>query len=378
MLTTLTQWQLEIPESIDRSAWQQSQTCPNPTAQWNTYLNQLCCDTLLPLLCDEYIPTAMRYPESIGSLWELVSGTGVQGETNRLVMIPDKSLDQELSVPQEWVDSSDWAGDYYLAIQINPDEHSMTVWGYATHAMLKTQGEYDADRRTYRLDADQVIQDLNVLWVVQQLNPQELTQATIAPTALIDPIQAENLLQRLAIADQPRLEIPFAMWIACLHQPEWRQRLAVMRHGESSMTDSIANLGQWLQNIFESSWQTLESQLGDHLDPAFALRQTAAIDAPIVRRVKALRLHDRLLLLVVTLERRADDRLGIQIQVRSGDPSGALPLGLRMTLQAATGEIIQAVESRDQDLAIQFQRFYCVTGTRFLVQIDVHRLNFMV
>lgn len=378
MLTTLTQWQLEITSAIARSAWQQSQTCPTPTAQWNTYLNQLCCDTLLPLLRDEYISTAMPYPESIGSLWELVSGTGIQADTKRLVMIPDKSLDQQLSVPQEWVDSPDWAGDYYLAIQINPDEHSLTVWGYATHAMLKTQGEYDADRRTYRLDSDQVIQDLNVLWVVQQLNPQELTQATIAPIAPINPVQAENLLQRLAIADRPRLEIPLAMWIACLHQPEWRQRLAALRRGETSTTPTTTNLGQWLQNIFESGWQTLESQLGDNLDDAFALRQTTTIDPPLVRRVKGLHLDDRLLLLIVTIERQSDDRLRIQIQVRSGDTSPALPPGLRMTLQATTGEIIQAVESRDQDLALQFQRFYCVAGTAFLVQIDLHRLDFMV
>jgi Protein of unknown function (DUF1822) len=370
MFTTITQWQFEIPDAIDRSAWQQSQTCPNPRAQWNTYLNQLCCDVLLPELRGDYIPTATPYPNAIGSVWEFVSGTGIQGGTKRLVLIPDKSLDRTLSVPQEWVDSPDWAGDYYLAIQIDPDARSLTVWGYATHAMLKTQGEYDADDRAYGLSADQVIQDLNVLWVMQQVNPQEVTQAAIATISPIDPVQAENLLQRLATSDRPRFAIPFALWIACLQQPDWRQQLATLRRGTTGTTRPMTQLNQWLQNIFESGWQALESQLGDMTDTAFALRQTAAIASPAVRRVKALRLNDRLLLLIVAVEPRSDGRLGIQIQVRSGDTNSALPPGLMITLQSAVGEVIQVVEAREADLAVQLQRFRCATGTPFCVQVQ--------
>jgi hypothetical protein len=362
MFITPTQWQLEIPDAIAQSAWQQSQACPTPRAQWNTYLNQLCCDVLLPLL-QEYLP-ASRYPDGIGSLWELVSGTGLQGPTKRLVLVPDKNLDRELSVPQEWVDSQEWAGDYYLAVQINPDEQSLTVWGYTTHAMLKAQGEYHADDRTYHLGPDQVIQDLNVLLVTQQVNPQEVTQTAIAPIPAID--TAENLLQRLANSPRPRLEIPFGQWMACLHQPDWRRRLSALRRGETPAP--LTHLSQWFQNIFESGWATLESQLGN--DAAFALRQSPAIDAPIIRRVKALRLQARLLLLMVTVEPTQDGRLEIQVQVRSGDNDSLLPTGLIITLQSSAGEAIQTVQASSEDLAMQLQRFRCVTGTPFLVKVE--------
>jgi hypothetical protein len=364
MFTTPTQWQLEIPDAIAQSAWQQSQACATPRAQWNTYLNQLCCDVLLPLFRSDYIPTATPYPEAIGSLWELVSGTGVQGGAKRLVLIPDKTLDRTLSVPQEWVDSPEWAGDYYLAIQVNPDEQHLTVWGYSTHAQLKAQGEYNPDDRTYCLDGDRVIQDLNALWVVQQVNPQEVTQGPIVSIPALDPIQAENLLQRLAGSDRPRLEIPFAQWMACLQQPDWRRRLAAMRRGESA--PAVTNLSQWFQNLFESGWQALESQLGD---PALALRQSA-IDAPTIRRVKALRLENRLLLLMVTVEPQADGRLEIQIQVRSGDINPILPPALSLTLQSTAGESIQTIQSRGEDLAVQLQRFRVATGTPFLVKVQ--------
>jgi hypothetical protein len=39
-------------------------------------------------------------------------------------------------------------------------------------------------------------------------------------------------------------------------------------------------------------------------------------------------------------------------------------------LQSAVGEVIQVVEARDADLAVQLQRFRCATGTPFCVQVQ--------
>ncbi|NJM44990.1 MAG: DUF1822 family protein [Alkalinema sp. RU_4_3] len=360
MYITPTQWQIEIPDAIAQTAWRKSKVCPTPQAQWNTYLNQLSCDVLLPLLQD-YLPTATRYPDGIATIWEVVSGTGLQGPVKRMVLVPDKNIDRELSVPQEWVDSPEWAGDYYLAVQINPDEQSLTVWGYATHTMLKA-GAYHAADRTYHLEADQVIQDLNVLWVTQQMNFQEVTQGAIAP---IQPIAtAENLLQRLARSPRPRLEIPFVQWMACLHQPDWRRRLSALRRGEPP---KVNHLSQWFQNIFEAGWAVIDNPL---IYEAPALRQNSAIDAPIIRRVKALQLHDRSLFLMMTVEPTPDGRLEVQVQVRSRDEETRLPLGLIVTLQSSSGETIQMVQALPEDLAVQLQRFRSNTGTPFLVQVE--------
>jgi Protein of unknown function (DUF1822) len=370
--TPLNQWRLEIPPTIAAAAWQQSQTSPSPRAQWNTYLNQLCLDLLLPLLKADYQPTYSPYPEAIGSLWELVSGTGISGGPKRLVLIPDKSLDRTLSVPQEWVDSPEWAGDYYLAIQINPDEQWLEVWGYTTHLALKTQGTYDANDRTYELDSDQLIQDLNVLWIVQQLNPQELTQIAIATIPPIETTQSENLLQRLASSDRPRLEIPFPLWMSCIHQPDWRKRLSHLRQNPDT-SSVITNLNQWIQNQFESGWQTLESLLTNELGNAasldFAFRKSATLETSAIRRAKVLRLPDRLLLLLVSIEPQDSQRMEIRIQIRSGDETTLLPFGLILGLQSASGEIIQRVQARDTDLAIQLQRFRCPINTPFIVHL---------
>jgi Protein of unknown function (DUF1822) len=344
--TTPMQWHLEIPDEIARSAWKQSQSCPTPRAQWNSYLNQVCKATLLPWLQLESDLAVTTYPEAIESLWELVSGTGIVSGGRRLVLIPDKSFDRDLSVPQEWVDHPEWAGDYYLAVQVNPDEQWLDVWGYTTQALLKAQGTYNANDRTYHLDADQLIQDLNVLSVVQQMNPQELTQA-------------ENLLQRLASAN------------TVINTVGNTVGNIVGNIVGNTVDNTITNLSQWLQNTFESGWQTLESLLGSEAEAAFAFRQTATIEAPAIRRVKALRLPARLLLLLVAVDADGDDRMGVRVQVRSGDETLALPLGLMISLHSASGEVIQRVQSRGEDLAVQLQRFRCPTGTQFWVTVRV-------
>ena len=67
-----------------------------------------------------------------------------------------------LQVPQEWVDIPDWAADYYLAAHVDVDEQRLVLWGYATHAQVKTQGVYEASDRTYTLSDIDLIQDFAV------------------------------------------------------------------------------------------------------------------------------------------------------------------------------------------------------------------------
>ncbi len=61
--------------------------------------------------------------------------------------------------------------NYYLAVQVNPDDGWMKVFGYTTHQHLKKIGVYDpSDHRTYSLEVEDLIPDLNVLWITHQLN----------------------------------------------------------------------------------------------------------------------------------------------------------------------------------------------------------------
>jgi hypothetical protein len=289
--------------------------------------------------------------------------------------LPSKAIDQsELVIPQEWMDIPDWAGDYFLAVQVDPDEQMLHCWGYTTHQMVKAKAQYDASDRTYNLAAHNLIADVSGLWVIQQINPQEVTQTAVAPLAAVASTQAENLLQRLVNVRNPRLEIPFELWGALVGDRNWRDRLVELRQGEASLrTDVITAVNQlsgWMQNVFATGWQAVEDFWGEDAELAFAFRQ-AATEAPPVRRVKALRFADQLLLLVVSVETEADGRMGIQVQLRSSERTETLPSGVTLALLSSDDEVMQSIATRDQDNAIQLPRFRSVPGTEFKIQVQL-------
>lgn len=224
------------------------QNYSTPGACQRAWVNQICLTTFLDWLQGEVTRHARVHPNTaaLGSIWEVVNGTAISFDNSRLVLIPTLAIDgDELRVPQEWVDIPELVADYYLAVQLNSDAGWMRVFGYTTHQQLKTVGVYDAGDRTYSLESDQLISDLNVLWVTRQLSPEQITRAPVAPLPPLPQNQADNLLQRLSHADIkfPRLEVPFPLWGALITHGGWRQRLYELRQG----IVQPASITQWLE-----------------------------------------------------------------------------------------------------------------------------------
>lgn len=377
----LTQLWLDVSPDVQEQSWQQSQSFVTPCGRWNAYLNQMCLSTFLPWLQEEYEPEATLWTDdtALPSFWEVVNGTAITVDTKRLVLIPDKTVEaREFGVPQEWVDIPGWAGDYYLAVQVDPEGEGMRIWGYTTHEQLKTSGSYDPSDRTYWLDATEMIEDVSVLWVVRQLYPDESTQSVIAPLPAIPDTQAENLLQRLANPAilNPRLELPFELWGALLEREDWLHRLYQQRRGQSVESPSNqvrVNLSQWFQNIFEDTWQSLEALFPSQPDFALGLRGASEQSETIVRRAKLINLETQVpsptLVLLLILESESDGRMGIRIQLCPTESNAHLPTHLRLALLSPTGETVQLVEARDRDNHIQLKRFRCPPGMPFAIQV---------
>jgi Protein of unknown function (DUF1822) len=366
-LIPITQLALPIPAPMSDLAWQQAQAYRTSEARWNFYLNQIATQLLYEYLQEDF-PQIRIWTEP--NIWQFVSGSVLELNAKRIVLLPSRSIDNsELVVAQEWLDIPDWAGDYFMPIQIDPDAETLHCWGYLTHQMMKSQARYDARDRKYHLDAHHLITDVSGLWAIQQLNPTEVTQAEIAPLASVGAVQAENLRQRLATVPNPRLEIPFAFWGALVADRQWRQQLAQLRQGETAL-DPVANrLNGWLQQVFTAGWQAVEDFLGEG-ELAVALRQTAT-SASIVQRVKALTLpDDRVLLLVVSIEPESDERLGVQVQLRGLDRTSTLPPDLTLALLSSDDEVVRSITTCDRDNAIQLPRFRSNSGTGFKIQVQ--------
>jgi Protein of unknown function (DUF1822) len=358
-LIPITQLALPIPAAMSDAAWQRATAYRNSDARWNFYLNQIATELLAEYLQADF-PQIQIWTET--NIWQFVNGSVLQLNDKRIVLLPSKAIDNsELVIAQEWLDIPAWAGDYFMAVQIDPDTERLHCWGYLTHQMMKSKARYDALDRTYTLDAHHLIADVSGLWAIQELNPTEVTQTAIAPLASVAAVQAENLLQRLATVPNPRLEIPFALWGALVSDRSWRERLVALQQGETAN-----RLGDWLQNVFATGWQAVEDFLG--ADAELALRQ-AATAPPIVRRVKAFELADKVLLLLVSIEAEADDRLAIQVQLRTIDRVSTLPPELTLSLLSIDDELVRSVVTRDRDNAIGLPRFRSDSGTGFKIQV---------
>ena len=207
--------------------------------------------------------------DDLSSIWEVVNGTAIQLGETRIVLVPNEGMDtNEYEVQAEWVDIPSWAADYYLAVQVNPDDCWLRVWGYATHKKLKQAGQYNSISRTYLLKREELIEDLNVMWVARQFGCDR--KAPIKPLPTLSPAQAERLLEQLSQKTpySPRLEVGFEDWEALLASDEWRLELYNRRvgaHIAAAPSLKSVELRQWLRHVVESGrnlvedgWQTFE------------------------------------------------------------------------------------------------------------------------
>lgn len=373
---------LEIPQTIQTESWQQSQTIAISGNRWQVYLNQVCLQTIVPWLQEK--SGALPEVNSVYGprFWELVNGSAVSLGDIRFILIPIEAMDRsELRVPQEWLDIPSWVGDYYLAVEVDADEQGIQVWGYTTHHQLKSQGHYDASDRTYSLNGNDLIQDMAVLWVMLQLAT-EVTRAEVSPLVTLPPKQAEACIEQVgnAAIALPRLAIPFTEWGALIEDDCRLQRLCAHRQANAPsapLSAPVINLGQWLQNVFETGWQSLEELLTVEPNLAFSFRQADALE-DWLRRVKRVQLGRDLptVLLLVMLKTEADQRRNIWVQLLPWMGEQYLPANLQLTLLSTEGETLQSVQASDQSNYIQLRRFKCPLGRQFRLQIAIADITF--
>jgi Protein of unknown function (DUF1822) len=267
---------LEIPQQLCYQAWE-GQLYSNLTARYQAYMNELCLSSILSWLQQDLATQAKVFynTTALPSYWELVNGTVISVDSNRIVLVPQETIDlSELRVPQEWVDIPGWAGDYYLGVQVIPEDRCIHVWGYCTHLQLKMRGVHDLSTRTYALDASDV-NDINTLsFAMNSELVDEPTRASISPLPALSPTVAQNLIARLANPDiiSPRLEIPFQTWGALIENGGWRQNLYQHRIGQPQQS-----VIEWLRNgvtqaAQQLGWSNINLQLSG---AARSIQQTA-------------------------------------------------------------------------------------------------------
>lgn len=199
---------------------------------------------------------------------QLVNGFCLKINDSKIIFIPSDRIDiSSFEVAQEWVDLTNWAGDYYVPIQVDLDAQYLHLWGLITHQELKRVSE-PADRvfRYYHVDSERTIDNLEILWTSCELAPAPRTKniADLDPvcalehgvvTALIDRLKSETSI------NFPRLILPFSQWGAILNSPEYLQ--TYLKPSEAPIKELIdektcKSLADIFKGVFPL-WETIES-----------------------------------------------------------------------------------------------------------------------
>ena len=361
---------LQISQDRQTNIWQH-RTFPTAWGRWNAYLNQLCLETCLSWFQAEHLPTARA--GMAPALWEMISGSIVTVGNIRIALIPTEAIDRsELAVPQEWVDIPSWAADYYLGVQIAPDYRSLAIYGFSTHQQLKTQATYDAQERTYYLDVDDLIPDLNALWLAYPRYTTSQTRAALTALPALDPAQAEQLITRLGNPEliMPRLEVPFQTWAALLEHPQWQQRLCQQRQTGNS-TPVFTQLNRWLAGQIDEVWQSLDRVLLPQ-QIAIAVRSTASentldIADGDVFQARLFNLDSGQIALVVGISPVTETESRISLQVHPAGGEAYLPGATQLRLLSTDGSEIGKVSAAVTE-TIQLQ-FRVSAGEQFEIEI---------
>ena len=379
---------LEFSPEAKQQAWKQTQArhYDNAAIRWRAYQNLLCLKTFLTYIDSE--PGLPNYSqvwqsENLLDLWQLVNGTAIAFKTSRLILIPQLSQEnnQELRVCREWVDIPQWAGSYYLGVEINLDECWMRIWDYTTHDRLKHQGEYDRFDETYSLESLNLSEDINNLWLDFEFDCCATPKVALIPS--LSPTAANNLLQRLNDPDliSLRLSLPFEQWGALISEEPYLQALYRQLNPSAVPEEKKAiALSQWISGVFSDGWQSLASLTANN-NLAYGLRSSGQEDAVInadgVKLIDlGMQFGDRTVVLLVGITAAdRDDRVSVRVRLHPYQGDRHLPPEINLALQSMSGKSLQQFSARTQDESIQLKRFTCKRGKGFRIVVSLDSLS---
>ena len=322
---------IEIPQTEQQKAWEQSQSFSTANRSWNAYLNRLSLNAVIPWLQSEYGSDAKISPNlaALPSFWEVVNGNVITFQDMRLALIPSDAMDlSELRVPQEWVDIPSWVADYYLAVQVNPEEDWVRIWGYTSHAQLKEQATYDPSDRSYCLDGEDLISDIRILWLGRQLCPEEITRGKVEPLAKLSSAQIKNLLARLGNPEVlfPRLEVPFGTWGALLEHGGWRQRLYELRQGIKQQWSVLEWMQLGVSEIAKATgWEKIQMRT------AYTGARSAEQASTLPALVKELTIDEQQYELRIQSKDKIENRIW-RFELRNVNSDEMIPKGFKLKL----------------------------------------------
>jgi len=284
------------------------------------------------------------------------------------VFVVNDYLQQMMGIPCDLAKSDSWNP----VIRLCADVADLEVAGVGRLECRPQRGDQPSclvpvevwsDRIGYVVvQIDESSWEATVLGFAQTVTTQDL------PLSQLQPV--EDLFDRLSELRQP-VEILAA------------QTPAV------ALEKARVNLSQWLSNVFDTSWQTIESLINPtEMDLAFSFRSPSMCLEPTetehsamsVRRAKLVDLGMQLagypVALIVELTPESEQKRNILLQVHPLENYPYLPPLLQLTVLDESGLIFLEAEARSADNYIQLQ-FRGIAGEQFSVKVALGEASIM-
>ena len=153
----------------------------------------------------------------------------------------------------------------------------------------------------------------------------------------------------------------------------------------SPLTETVHNLSQWLDDIFTTGWETVESIFGTtQLAPAFSFRGVNTLAKPesdltenraVLRRGKLIDLGKQIdreqVVLLVELQAESDNKTGICLQLHPIGEQRYLPANMKLIVLDESGAVFMEAQARRTDNYLQLQ-FSGVKGENFTVKVALN------
>ncbi|MEO1295039.1 MAG: DUF1822 family protein [Cyanobacteria bacterium J06636_16] len=162
---------------------------------------------------------------------------------------------------------------------------------------------------------------------------------------------------------------------------ELLNRLEDLEHDLTAQTNQAVHLSEWLNGLFEDSWQAVQAALGR--DPgtlALAFRNVdQQVPTTTIKRAKlldlGLQLGNQQVALLIIISHTPQDQMEIRAQVHPVTEATYLPPDLKLSLLSQIGETLQEIPSRSADNIIQLPSFHCDRGEQFQIQVSLNGIS---
>lgn len=298
--------------------------------QWQNYLNALALlgfeQWLITRLPDK---TVNRNTNGI----EAVCNLNV-GEFKFCLIATEHLLDEVVNVHQNAINRPEEAAHFYVVLEVLEEQEEVIVRGFLRYDELVN----------YR----------------SKVNLQPLQSGCYQlPLSEFD-AEPNHLLYYCRFLEPAAIPLPVA-------SAETKASEKLLRY----LKETTTTLSQWLQDVFDESWQAIDALINPETNLALSTRNI--LDG--TQRCKlidlGMQLGSQTAALLVNITQDAEEKLCVFIQLHPTGGGKYLPPNLKLTLLSKAGKTLQEVTSRGQDNYIQLKPFKGELGKRFSIEVSL-------